>query len=113
MLIGELNSTLVEKIPKDWLEHYYKKSGDTSLSGDFLVLISNVGFFTFQHDTNENILYLHNVYGNGKKLFEVVKEVKNKLKASKVIFATKRNFKTFERKYKAKVIGYIMELDIG
>lgn len=102
----------IEEIPEDWLKKYFEKSGDNYLSGDKLILVDNAGFFTYSYDNLENILYLYNVYGEGKALIKVIKCLKQNLKADKVIFATKRNYKAFERRWKAKLIGYVMELEI-
>lgn len=99
----------ISEIPDKWIEDYFKKSGDDCLRGEYFIL-SEFGFMTFHYD--EEYLYLDNVYGDGKKWIEVIKQLKQQLNVDKVMFATRRNPKAFERKYKVKIVGYILELEV-
>ena len=102
-----------EDIPNGMIEAYLRKSGDDTIRGDYALLIEEnyipIGFITFHYD--DEYLYLDNVFSD-ERVLDIIRKLKNSLQLNKVMFATKRNYKTFERKYKAKLVGYIMELDL-
>lgn len=100
----------IQEIPKDWLYEYFKKSKDNFLTGSYLLLDDKKGFMTFDFD--EKYFYIHCVYGDGEYWYKLSREIAKKLNLNKIRFATQRNYKAFERKYKAKLIGYVLEFDV-
>lgn len=94
----------------DFLEDYYKKSGDTCLIGKYIITDEDNGFMTY--DIDGDIFIIGNAYGNGIHWDEIATNLA-KANGCKIIrFGTKKNPKTFERKYKYNLVGYIMERSV-
>lgn len=97
------------KIPKDWLEKFFEKSGDDVLYTDNLT-ITDFGFASFE--IKNNAIVILQVYGDGKMWDKFFVELAKTLNVNKIKMATKRNPRVFERKYGYKTVGYIMEKEV-
>lgn len=101
------------RIPKQWLEEYFRKSGDKKLENGNVVVLP-FGFCVWDVNHNGDLLLLH-VYvvnGYGKLMDSFINELARQIKAKKIIFATRRNPKAFERKYGFKLVGHILEREV-
>lgn len=98
-----------------WLEDYYRKSGDNHIvvGEGVSVAVTGHGFCTYAKDNIEqDVLFVFNCYGNGKYWEQFLKEKAKELGCKKIRFATKRNPKAFERRFGAKLVGYILEVEV-
>ena len=93
------------------LERYFKKSGDTTIQPDNLI-VTDDGFATWTIDQEDNTLVGLNVYGNGKYWEEFGNELAKKLGCKKIRVATKRSPKAFVKKYGFELVGYILEKEV-
>lgn len=91
---------------------YKERSGDDNpvYPGKWVVDDDEKGFVIFSVDGE--YMVVHQMYGDGKYWEEVVKEQARKLGKKKMRWFTKRNPKTWIRKYNAKIIGYVMESEV-
>ena len=96
---------------KDKIEHYKKKAKDDKIY--FNNFIENkYGFASWEIDWEEKALVPLNVYGDGKYWDMFFTGLAKRLGLKKIVFGTKRSPKAFERKYKYKLVGYIMEKEV-
>jgi hypothetical protein len=103
-------------IPKEWLEDYFKKSGDTEIDKSGNLVVLPFGFCVWTINENGDLLLLQ-VYvtkgqGNGRKMDAFTIELAKRISAKKIVFATKRNPKGFIRKYGYNLVGYILEKEV-
>lgn len=95
-------------IPTPWLETFYRKSGDSRLYPTEFSHICDEGFAGW--NVTDEALIVSQCYGNGNFWNEFFSEIASKLGVP-IRFATTRNPKVWERAYKARVVGYIMEVE--
>jgi len=95
----------------DDINYYKQKSKDTKIY--FNNFIENeYGFASWDINWEEQSLVLINVYGDGKYWDMFFTGLAKRLGLKKIVFGTKRSPKAFERKYKYKLVGYIMEKEV-
>ena len=101
------------RIPKQWLEDFFRKSGDDELA-DGNVVVLPFGFCVW--DVNEDgdllLLQVYATKGSGKRMNAYINELAKQIRAKKIVFVTKRNPKPFERKYGFKLVGYLLEREV-
>lgn len=95
-------------IPSEWLETYFKKSGDRKLYPTEYSHICDKGFASW--NVTADALMVVQLYGDGRWWHGFFDEMAGNL-GLPIRFATTRNPKAWERKYGAKVVGYIMEVE--
>lgn len=88
---------------------YLKRSGDATLCTDNLIENEH-GFLTWK--IHEDKLVAVQVYGDGKYWDAFLNELAKLIGLNKIMMATKRNPKTFERKFGYKVTGHILEKEV-
>lgn len=93
----------------DYFLDYFNRSGDSEL-GDGTLEVNDHGFCVWR--THKDKLILINVYGDGRYWDEWAEQKAKNMNKKSILFATKRNPEGFERKYKYKVTGYILERSI-
>lgn len=91
------------------IEDYLNKSGDEYLSGDH-VIENEHGFLTYS--VTPDCLFIINCYGDGEYWDKVANDLAKEAGKDVVRFGTRRNPKTFERKYGYKTVGYILEKEV-
>lgn len=67
------------------------------------------GFVTY--DIIDDYILIHQMYGNGKHWIAHVKAVAKQRKLSSIRWFTKRNPQAIEKRYGAKIEGYIMSME--
>ena len=92
------------------IEKYLKKSGDDEISTSNLVENQH-GFMSWR--THKDTFVGINVYGDGHYWDAFANELAKKLGLKKIMFATKRSPKVFEKKYGYKITGYILEREVS
>jgi len=92
------------------IQKYFNKSGDNEILTDNLIENEH-GFMSWTINDEGDFLILQ-VYGNGSYWDEVSQVLAEAMEAKKIIFATKRNYKGFVRKFGYKLTGYILEKDV-
>ncbi len=100
------------KINHEYIKKYIEKTGDKYIVvGDCYEQFDN-GFVTYA--VHPEYIFVYNVYGIGQaeEIERHLRDVAKKHGVGKVRFATKRNPTAFQRKFGAKVIGYILEVDV-
>ena len=100
----------LDDIPVEWIKDYLKRSKDNYISGVYGIIHPEHGFMTYDVDIDK--LILHCVYGNGNYWYDVAIDLAKQLGLPKLLFATQRNWRAFERKYGARLVGYVMEIDV-
>ena len=95
----------------EWLDWYKGRVEDYAIEADEKILYHpEHGFVTFS--TNEDVLEVGNMCGDGKYWFGVLKEIMKMERLSKLTGFTRRNPAAWERKYGVKVKGYYVEVGI-
>jgi hypothetical protein len=89
------------------LKRYLKKSKDTEVIESNLIENEH-GFMTWVIDPPSTFVAI-NVYGDGEYWDRYMNSLAKELGLSKILIATKRSPKAFQKKYKYNLIGYIME----
>lgn len=90
---------------------YLEKSGDTGLMYATYFEDNEHGWCSW--DIDDDVLNVVQCYGDGKYWIEYLTKIGIENGCSKLQWHTKRNPLAFERKYKARLIGFIMEKPIG
>jgi len=67
--------------------------------------------WSFREQSNGLCLYVLFASGNGEKLLKAIKKIANSNRCAKIYFITQRP-KAFERKYKFKPLGTLMEMEV-
>jgi len=99
-------------IPKEWLEDYFRKSGDTELLDGNLLLLP-YGFIIYEVDGDVlGLLHVYATKGSGKKMDKFINSLAKEIGAKKIRFATRRRPEGFVRKYNYKVVGYVLEKEV-
>ena len=88
------------------IERYLKKSKDTFIAIDNLIENEH-GFMSWT--TWEDYLVVIQVYGDGNYWNTVLDNLAKELGYKKIMMATKRNYKGFEKKFGFKLTGYVLE----
>ena len=99
-------------IPKEWLDEYFRKSGDAELLEGKTVLLP-FGFVVYR-ENGDRLVLLH-VYSrgrSGRKMEKFIDNLAKMLGKKKIVFATRRKPDGFMRKYKYKLIGYLLEKEV-
>jgi len=91
------------------LKTYLEKSGDSYIHEDNLIENEH-GFMSWK--IHENDLVLLNVYGDGEYWDVFSNQLAKEFKKKKIIIATRRNPKAFEKKFNYKLTGYILEKEV-
>lgn len=94
--------------PED-LKRYFYKSGDDRIYPVNLTE-NEYGFCTYRID--KDILFVLNVYGNGEYWDNYLTMIAKQNGCTKMRTGTFRSYKSFCRKYKAKVVGYVLEREV-
>jgi len=104
---------MVEKaIPKEWIEDYLRKSGDADVDFTGLeVEVNENGFMAYA--LLDDAVELYYVYGNGRYWDRRAEEIARRNGLRKIRFATSRNPFSFIRKYKYRLIGFILEKEVS
>jgi len=97
-------------ISQEDIKKYLKKSGDQFIYEDNII-VNEHGFMSWMLDTDGAFVAL-NVYGDGDYWDSFIMQLAEKLGCTKARFATRRNPKTFEKKFGYKIAGYIMEKEV-
>jgi hypothetical protein len=97
-------------VPEEWVKKYLHKSGDAEIKPSTYRHACDKGFATW--DVSDDSLIVLQVYGDGLYWLDFFKKIGKDL-GLKITFGTRRNPKAWQRKFNAKVIGYIMEIDHG
>ena len=102
----------MKKSLEEWIESYEEKSQSRfRLSkGEKIVFDEEKGFFSYYIVPEREIVEVPKMVGDGRYWEEKVKLIARKLGMKKVMFFTKRNPKTWNRKYGTRIYGYYMEL---
>jgi len=90
-------------------QDYLKRSKDSHIYTDNLIENEH-GFMSWS--VYEDKLVAHQVYGDGVYWDNYLNELAKQLGLSKIMIATQRNYKAFERKFGFKLIGYILEKEV-
>ena len=94
---------------KDTIERYLKKSGDDYI--DTTNLIENEhGFMSWKVDGDT--LVQMSVYGDGQYWVDVANELGKQFNCKTILTSTTRNYKAYEKKFKFKLKGYILEKEV-
>lgn len=88
------------------IERYLQKSKDTFIATDNLIENEH-GFMSWT--TWEDYLVAIQVYGDGDYWNEYLNSLAKELGYKKIMIATKRNYKGFEKKFGFKLTGYVLE----
>lgn len=89
------------------LQDYFNRSGDNEIIPNCEYLVNDYGFMSYRVEKDTFIIV--QVYGDGKYWDEKANRLAKQFGLIKIMFSTKRNPKTFERKYGYRVTGYVME----
>ena len=95
----------------DFHQKYLEKSGDEKIYFDNYTENEN-GFCSWEL-SEEGDFVISQCYGNGEYWIDYFMKKAKELHCKRLLMATKRNPKAFERKYKFVTVGYILtrELD--
>jgi len=93
------------------LQKYFDKSGDDKLRLDNLIEDEQRGFMSWS-ELDGNFV-VHQVFGDGVYWDAFIMALAKQLKLKKIIMATKRNPKAFERKFNFALTGYILEKEVN
>lgn len=91
------------------IEQYLKKSKDEELNTQNLIENEH-GFMSWTE--HKDYLVALQVYGDGAYWNEVLNNLAKQLGYKKILMATKRNYKAFEKKFGFKLTGYILEKEV-
>lgn len=91
------------------IERYLTKSKDTDINPTNLIQNSH-GFMSWT--VYKDYLVALQVYGDGNYWNEVLNNLAKELGYKKIMMATKRNYKAFEKKFGFKLTGYILEKEV-
>lgn len=94
---------------EELLDFYFEKSGDSKITKENYIE-NEFGFST--HRVVDDQLVLLNVCGNGSFWDSFFCSYARELGLNKIVFGTKRNPKTFERKHGYRLVGYILEKEL-
>jgi hypothetical protein len=97
-------------IPAEWLDLYFKKSGDVEIRPTTYAHACEQGFATWE--IGDGFILVNQMFGDGRFWEKFFLDMGKAIKLN-IRFATRRNPKTWERKYNAKIVGYIMEVKHG
>lgn len=100
---------MLSSITKQFID-YLKRSGDSKILTENLTQ-NEQGFVSYTI-TKDNVFVINQCYGSGKYWDDYCANKAKELHCSKIRFATKRNYKGFEKKYKYNMIGYILEKEV-
>lgn len=92
------------------LKNYLEKSGDSYIHEDNL--IENEHGFMSWTIRDDNTLVLLNVYGDGKYWDLFSNQLAKQMNLNKILIATYRKPKAFEKKFGYKLTGYILEKEV-
>ena len=88
------------------IKRYLEKSKDKHIEAENLIENEH-GFMSWT--TWEDYLVAIQVYGDGDYWNQELNNLAKKLGYEKIMMATKRNYKGFERKFGFKLTGYVLE----
>lgn len=97
---------------KELLEFYLRKSKSDTYAKKALCCENEHGFITWFPDHDLGCLVIYDVCGDGKYWDRFGTLLAKYYGFSKICFGTKRNPKAFERKYRYKLTGYILEKEV-
>ncbi len=102
-----------QTIPKEWIEEYFRKSGDEVLNVTNL-LVTDFGFASYDVFPEEGILWIYSVYGDGKRWREFFTELGRSLGVKKLRFASRRTnrVRAFERAFGFRPVATVFELEL-
>ena len=114
---GEVSTPLQKENKKtfeEWAEWYEKKTGENLkiMPEDHVVYHEDKGFLVVMPVPSENALLIRYMCGDGKYWEKVATEMADEIVATRFFFATRRNPKTFERRFGAKIRTYLMEREV-
>lgn len=91
------------------INKYLEKSGDDSVDTENLIE-NEKGFMSW--GVNLDSLILSSVYGDGKYWDKFSIELAKQLGLKKIVIATRRSPKAYQRKYGYKLTGYLLEKEV-
>lgn len=101
------------KIKEEWIKKYLEKSGDDYViwDGVKVAVDDKHGFCTYEVFDGE-MVFVYNVYGDGRFWEKFLKKEAKQANCPVIRFATRRNPKAFMRRFNAKLVGYILEMEV-
>lgn len=98
---------------KEWIEDYFRKSGDEGLRTENLT-VTEWGFASWDFFHEEKVLWVYCVYGDGRKWKRFFLEVGRELGAEKIRFSTRQihRVSAFRRLFGARVCAVVLEADV-
>ena len=96
--------------PAEWVELFFRKSGDRALSEDLIYL--PFGFVQMDVRDNGKLLFVGQACGEGPKLSKFLDDVAKRLGCTRIQFMTYRNPKAWERSFGFKQVGYVLEREV-
>lgn len=101
------------EIKEEWIRKYLEKSGDDYViwDGVGVAVDAERGFCTYEVFDGE-MVFVYNVYGDGRFWEKFLKEEARQANCPVIRFATRRNPKAFMRRFNAKLVGYILEVEV-
>ncbi len=91
------------------MSRYFKKSGDDNIALTNFVE-NDYGFASYS--INSDALIILNCFGDGKYWDHFFTSLAKERNCKKIRFATRRNYKAFERAFGYKQIGYVLEKEV-
>ena len=95
---------------KEDLERYFEKSGDTEIITTDHVVSNDHGFATFA--IRPDCVLIYNEFGDGRYWEKFFTQVAKNNGIKTVRCATSRNPAPYVRKFKFKIVGYILEREV-
>jgi len=92
-------------------EQYFKKSKDDLIIEENTI-DNEFGFATWNINPKYKALIIHNLFGDGQYWEQFFIGLAKRLGLKKIMFLTKRNPKAFERRFKCKLVGYLLEREV-
>ena len=91
---------------------YLRRSGDMGFKWNWPCIDFEGGWFNYFINEQDNELCIGQAYGDHKQIARQARALASRLKCARIIFATKRNGKAFERLTGAKVFATVLELPL-
>jgi hypothetical protein len=114
--VGGRGAIMKARTKEEWIEIYNKKTGKkyVPIKHEMVAFHPEHGILSFidQAYTEPGVFEVYVMAGDGPYWMRLIKEVMTKTGATKIRYVTRRNPKTWTRKYGAHICAYVMEADI-